>query len=81
MTTLINLFEYILLSAVIVMVFVGLTVGGSRQRVPEHSSDSKGILPRKRVAYGKYGPLADPDLAALPKEARHSVGIDIYTDP
>lgn len=32
MATLINLFEYILLSAVIVMVFVGLTVGGSRQR-------------------------------------------------
>lgn len=37
MTTLTNLFEYILLSTVIVMVFVGLTVGGSRKRVRQNA--------------------------------------------
>lgn len=51
MTTLINLFEYILLSAVIVMVFVGLTVGGSRQRVRRDTTPFERWL-RKDGTYG-----------------------------
>lgn len=71
MTTLINLFEYILLSAVIVMVFVGLTVGGSRQRVRRDTTHLERWL-HKNAMYG-----------GLSKRERHLAGLhddDGYDD-